>query len=50
MAPAAAMGLRTVWINRNGGVRPPGATVPDATITSLLELPALLEAVPPEGW
>jgi 2-haloalkanoic acid dehalogenase type II len=40
--PAAAAGLRTVWINRNGRPLPRDATRPDATITSLLELPALL--------
>ncbi len=42
VAPAAAMGLRTVWINRDGRPRPAGVPPPDATITSLLELPALL--------
>ena len=42
VAPAAAMGLRTVWINRARRPLPADSVAPDATITSLLELPALL--------
>lgn len=38
---AAAVGLRTVWLNRSGGPVP-GDVVPDAEIADLAELPALL--------
>ncbi|NUT38105.1 MAG: HAD family hydrolase [Hamadaea sp.] len=38
---AAGAGLRTVWLNR-GGAPVPGDVVPDAEITDLGELPALL--------
>jgi FMN phosphatase YigB (HAD superfamily) len=36
--PAAAAGLRTIWVNRYGAQRPAGATAPDATIGSFAEL------------
>jgi FMN phosphatase YigB (HAD superfamily) len=36
--PAAAAGLRTIWVNRNGAEFPPGRTAPDATIGSFAEL------------
>lgn len=39
---AAGAGLRTVWVNRSGGPRPDDAPTPDAEVTSLVELPALL--------
>ncbi|HLI15128.1 MAG TPA: HAD family hydrolase [Acidimicrobiales bacterium] len=50
--PAAALGLRTVWVLR--GEAPPAPTPqqlaePDATVTSLTELPAVLERLP-RGW
>ncbi|NUT23778.1 MAG: HAD family hydrolase [Hamadaea sp.] len=41
VAGAAAVGLRTVWLNR-GGDPVPGEVVPDAVVASLDELPALL--------
>jgi putative hydrolase of the HAD superfamily len=41
IAGAAAVGLRTVWINRHG--QPSDAAIrPDATLTDLRPLPALL--------
>ncbi|NUO57740.1 MAG: HAD family hydrolase [Hamadaea sp.] len=41
VAGAAAVGLRTVWLNRAGDPVP-GEIVPDAVVASLDELPALL--------
>ncbi len=38
IVPAAAAGLRTIWVNRGASVFPPGLVQPDATIGSLLEL------------
>ncbi len=43
VAGAAALGLRTVWLNRAGEPCPGGADgLPDAEIRSLAELPAVL--------
>jgi putative hydrolase of the HAD superfamily len=42
VAGAAAVGMRTVWINRHGQ-RPVLAIRPDATVTDLRPLPGLLE-------
>jgi putative hydrolase of the HAD superfamily len=36
--PAAAAGLRTIWLNRDGAEFPAGRPAPDATIGSLAEL------------
>ena len=43
VAPQAA-GARAVWLDRTG-CGTPGRTAPDATITSLVELPSVLEAL-----
>lgn len=43
VAGAAALGLRTVWLNRSAAPRPEAADgLPDAEIGSLAELPAAL--------
>jgi FMN phosphatase YigB (HAD superfamily) len=36
--PAAAAGLRTIWVNRNAAEFPAGRTAPDATIGSFAQL------------
>jgi hypothetical protein len=36
--PAAAAGLRTIWVNRNATEFPAGRTAPDATIVSFAQL------------
>ena len=41
---AARVGMRTVWVNRNGRCYPPGLTTPDAEIATLTKLPAVLES------
>jgi putative hydrolase of the HAD superfamily len=46
---ARRAGLRTVWVNRDGRPRPDDAPTPDAEVTSLMELPALLALRTPGG-
>ncbi|MGH7545527.1 MAG: hypothetical protein ACREKI_05020, partial [Gemmatimonadota bacterium] len=38
VAPAQALGLPVVWVNRRGQVRPPGVPAPDRTVGDLAEL------------
>ncbi|HEY4225450.1 MAG TPA: HAD family hydrolase [Pseudolysinimonas sp.] len=42
VAGAQAAGIATVWLNRTGEVRPADAATPDAQITTLAQLPAVL--------
>ena len=42
IAGAAAVGMRTVWINRNGRAFPPDLPAPDSEISSLTELDTVL--------
>jgi putative hydrolase of the HAD superfamily len=42
---AAGVGMRTVWINRRNHTWPTGLPPPDATITTLAELPATVRAL-----
>lgn len=44
VAGAAAVGLRTVWVNRDGAPRDELPGAPDAVVASLSELPALIAA------
>ena len=43
---ANAAGMFSVWINRTGAAPDPGDPVPDARITSLRELPGVLDRLP----
>ncbi len=38
MLPAAAVGMRTIWINRDGETFPPASRSPDATVTAFVEI------------
>lgn len=42
---AKAVGMKAVWINRNGAVPIAGSVTPDAVITSMAELPRVLSTL-----
>ena len=42
--PAAAAGLRTIWLNRESETFPPNRIAPDATVSSLVEILDVLSA------